>query len=150
MKKPTLAVLALGLGLTGALFNSSNASDVGVMLDSQGNVHTTNRHFQGEVTHIDEDSFVIWADKQLANYQFENVRVTNAVSGKTVKLVSPGPTSYKLGDNIEGSYMPDNHVTPDEIISRGASHRVYRGYESLQNFVIGGDGIIISSEFVED
>lgn len=153
MRRAILGSLAFLVAVSGALYYSGRASDVGGDLDIGENHLSSYSSFEGEVTHVDEDFLAVWAsDGRMVSYQFENVRITNK-SGETRKLVSPGPTNYVLGDNVRVRYDSDNQVTSEEILERGAKHRTQRTssrWIALQEFVLDADGIIISSEFAKD
>lgn len=74
----------------------------------------------GKIIDIDEDSFAIALYSGGANFNFENIRIEGD-DGKVHKLISPGPTSYRIGDKIQNlnfEQLPTGEISYSDLTMR--------------------------------
>lgn len=78
------------------------------------------KEISGEIIDIDEDSFAIGLYSGGANFNFENIRIEGD-DGKVYHLISPGPTSYRIGDKIQDlnfEQLPNGKISYSDLTRR--------------------------------
>ena len=106
------------------------------------------KDISGRIIDIDEDSFGVMNSSGYSNdFRFECIRI-KTLDGKIYNLLYPGPSNYRVGDEVNFKYSPASRVSHRELLRVGGGNFV-RGiagggfnYVPLQNGSFEIDGVI--------
>ncbi len=133
--KKTLASIVLTLPLVLTEVSCDTKNEPTAQTQPQYEV----RNISGKVVNIDEDNFPIYVLRSEsgggANFQYEIIRVQDN-EGNIKQLLSPTPTSYQVGDNVEFNYEKTPSITFSDLLKQYGT-----GY-TLQECTIKMEGLI--------
>lgn len=133
---------ALALGGAGCDIKSNDKSHTNKSIHNSDTTTIQTKNISGEIVDIDEDSFAIYNNYNGggSNFNFEVLRIKN-IDGEIYKIISPHPSSYRVGDKIETKYRPidDNKISLHQLVRENWEN--YQAF-SQQKGIIEANGIL--------